>query len=438
MVKKNKLQKMRIKVKISTMNNNFLNKWKRRLLLFLTVLGPGIITAVADNDAGGVATYTVGAALYGMSSQYLIIPITFLLAITQEIGARIAIVTKKGLGDLIRERKGVRWAVVIFLFYFITNQGVVLQNISGLKASLQILQFPHWQLGLVFICLFLIFFVIFFDYQKIQRIFLFMILFYISYIFSAFLVKPNWKESLYYSIILPEKKYLFDLKFWFTQIAVLGTTITAWGQFFVHSYIIDKKLDLPHLKAEKLEVYIGAFLTNFFSFMMAVAVTYTLYTHGIHHVDGFTAPLAMKPFAGELAPFLFSVGLFGASILGLSIVPLATAYVFSEMFGYEGSLDVDFKKGRLFYTFFILQIIIGLLIAIFPNTSLFKLTLYVDFLNGAMLPIIFYFLLKFSRDPEIMGPYVSKGWSAIFLQISYYLLLLAVIITFLGKIFGLA
>lgn len=413
-----------------------LQRLKRRLLLFLAVLGPGIITAVADNDAGGVATYTVGAALYGMSSQYLIVPITILLAITQEIGARIAIVTKKGLGDLIRERKGIRWALAIFLLYFITNQGVVLQNISGLKASFQIFNI-NWSLGLIIASFLLIFFVLYFDYKQLQKIFLLMILFYVSYIFSAFLAKPNWGEALWQSIVLPDKKFIPNLNFWFTQIAVLGTTITAWGQFFVHSYIIDKKLGPQHLKAEKAEIYLGAFLTNFFSFMMAVAVTYTLYVNGIRHVDGFTAGLAMKPFAGELASVLFGLGLFGASILGLTIVPLATAYVFSEMFGYEGSLDADFKRGRLFYGFFILQILIGLIITLIPNVSLFKLTLYVDFLNGAMLPIVFYFLLKFSKDPEIMGPYISKGWSATFLQISYYVLLFAVFITFIGKLIGL-
>lgn len=413
----------------------FFEKFKRRFLLFLMVLGPGVITAVADNDAGGVATYTVGAALYGMSSQYLIIPVTILLAITQEIGARIAIVAKKGLGDLIRERKGVRWAIAIFILYFITNQGVVIQNIAGLKASLQLFNF-NWTIGLIIIILSLIFFVIFFDYRRLQRIFLLMIIFYLAYIFSAFLSKPNWKEALSYSMILPEKKFLTSISFWFTHIAVLGTTITAWGQFFVHSYIIDKKLDINHLKAERAEIYLGAFLTNFFSFMMAVAVTYTLYVNGIKNIDGFTAGLAMKPFAGELSAILFALGLFGASILGLTIVPLATAYVFSEMFGYEGSLDADFKKGRLFYLFFILQILIGFLVVLFPKTSLFKLTLYVDFLNGAMLPVIFYFLLKFSKDPEIMGSYVSRGWTEKFLQVSFYLLTGAVLITFIGKFLG--
>jgi len=412
---------------------NFWKKFKIRLLFFLAVIGPGIITAVADNDAGGVATYTVAASLYGMASQFLVIPETLLLALTQEIGARIAVVAKKGLGDLIRERYGIKVSLLIFILYFITNQGVVLQNISGLKASLQLFGLP-WQILLILICILLIFVVVNFNYKKLQRIFLFMIFFYLAYIISAFISHPNWKEAITESMIWPQKVDISNLTFWFSRIAVLGTTITAWGQFFVHSYIIDKNLNVNHLKAEKLEIYLGAFITNFFSWMMAVAVTYTLFVNNIKVTDGLTAALAMKPLAGELSTILFSIGLFGASILGLTIVPLATAYVFSEMFGYEGSLDADFKKGKLFYTFFIVQILIGLLITLFPNTSLFQLTLYADFLNGAMLPIIFYFLIKFSEDKEIMGQYVSSGFTSFFVRLSGVIITFAVIVTFIGKI----
>ena len=411
----------------------FLDKLKWRLLVFLSVLGPGIVTAVVDNDAGGVATYTVAAAMYGMASKFLMIPETLILAVTQEIGARIAMVTKKGLGDLIRERYGVGLSLLIFVLYFITNQGVVLQNVSGLKAAFQLFN-VNWQLFLILTCLLLIFFVIFFDYKKIQRLFLIMIIFYLSYIFSAILAKPNWAEAARESFIWSTKVNVFDLTFWFSRIAVLGTTITAWGQFFIHSYIVDKKLDVRHLKYERLEIFIGAFLTSFFSWMMAVAVTYTLFVHGIKVTDGYTAALAIKPFAGELAFLFFAIGIFGASILGLTIVPLATAYVFSEIFGYEGSLDASFSKGRLFYGFFIVQILIGLLVALFPQTSLFRLTLYVDFLNGAMLPIIFYFLVKFSEDKEIMGKYVISGFSRLLVRGSAVVISILVILTFFGKI----
>jgi len=412
----------------------FFNSFKKQLIIFLAVIGPGLITAIADNDAGGVATYTVAAATYGMASKFLFIPETLLLALTQEIGARIAIVTRKGLGDLIRERYGIKLSLFIFILYFITNQGVVLQNVSGLKSSLQLFNLP-WQFFLIIFCALLIFIVIKFNYRKLQNIFLFMILFYLAYIISAWLAHPNWKEAIQESIIWPKKVDIRNVGFWFSRIAVLGTTITAWGQFFVHSYILDKKLTIDHLKAEKVEVYLGAIVTSIFSWMMAVAVTYTIFANKIHVVDGYSAALAMKPLAGQLSTILFSVGLFGASILGLTIVPLATAYVFSELFGYEGSLDANFKKGRLFYGFFILQITLGLIITLFPQTSLFKLTLYADYLNGVMLPIIFFFLIKFSEDEEIMGKYISRGFTSFFVRLSGIIITIAVIITFVGKVF---
>ncbi|OGH37475.1 MAG: hypothetical protein A2905_00810 [Candidatus Levybacteria bacterium RIFCSPLOWO2_01_FULL_36_10] len=423
------------------MNKEFMEKfselfkiWKRRFFIFLVVIGPGLITAVADNDAGGVATYTVAASLYGVASRFLIIPETFLLVITQEIGARVAIVTKKGLGDLIRERFGVKLALFVFLLYFITNQGVVLQNIAGLKTSFQIFNLP-WQLMLILTSIFLIFVVIKFDYKRLQKIFLSMIFFYFAYFFVALISKPDWSLAFKEALIWPTNTSL-DLNYWFARIAVLGTTITAWGQFFISSYVADKKLSVEHLKYQRIEIFLGAIITSFFSFMIAVAVSETLFKHNIIASDGYVAALALKPLAGDLAQGLFAIGLFGASILGLTIVPLATAYVFSELFGYEGSLDIDFKKGRIFYLFFTLQIILAVLIALVPQIGLFKLTLYVDFLNGAMLPLIFYFLIIFSESTSIMGAYASKGFSKYFLRTFAVLVSSLVIISFIGKIFN--
>lgn len=404
-------------------------------MLFFAVVGPGLITAMADNDAGGVATYSVAAALYGMSSQYFIIITTLLLAVTQEIGARIAIVTGKGLGDLIREHYGVRTAVGLFFVYFFVNQGVVLQNVTGLKSAIQLFGWP-WQPVLILACLLLVLLVISLNYKNLQRIFLVTILFYGVYIFSAFLSHPNWGEAIKHSLILPERAFLTDLHYWFALIAVLGTTVTAWGQFFVNSYVADKGLKTEQLNQERAEVYAGSFITNFFSWMIAVAVTYTLFAHRIIVTDGFKAAQAIQPLAGHLAYSLFATGLLAASFLGLTIVPLATAYVFTELFGYERTLNASFLKGRVFYTFFILQIALGLGVALFPKINLFGLTLYADYLNGAMLPVIFYFLIRFSEDKTIMGEkYISKGFASWFLKLSAVVITLAVAATFFGRLF---
>jgi NRAMP (natural resistance-associated macrophage protein)-like metal ion transporter len=415
---------------------DFWKKNKRQILIFLAVVGPGLITAMADNDAGGVATYSVAAALYGMSSQYFIVLTTVLLAVTQEIGARIAIVTGSGLGDLIREHYGVRVAVFLFIAYFVVNQGVVLQDVTGLKSSIQLLdsvRWLPWQAVLTVCCLLLITLVVKLNYKNLQRIFLVTIVFYATYIFSAILSRPNWGQAIKLSLFVPDRAYVGDLHYWFTLIAVLGTTVTAWGQFFVHSYIADKGLKPEHLKEEKAEVYAGAFLTNFFSWMIAVAVTYTIFVNHKVITDAATAAMAIRPLAGNLSYGLFATGLLAASFLGLTIVPLATAYVFTELFGYERTLNASFLKGRVFYSFFIVQIIIGLIVALFPKINLFGLTLYADYLNGAMVPVIFFFLIKFSEDKLIMGErYITKGFSKWFLRGSAFFITLAVAATIVG------
>lgn len=404
--------------------------FKKRILIFLAIVGPGLITAVADNDASGVATYTVAASMYGMASQYLVIPTTILLAVTQEIGARISIVTGKGLGSLIREKYGVKMSIGIFLLYFFVNQTVVLQNVTGLKSSIQLFGFP-WQIVLFLTCILLVLMVIKLNFKKLQKIFLFMILFYVAYVISAILVNPDWGEAIQESFILPKKVDLLDANYWFSLIAVLGTTVTLWGQFFISSYIVDKGLTKSDLKFNKVEVYGGAFLTNFLSWMMAIAVTFTLFANKIIVTDGFEAAKAIEPLAGSFSSSLFAIGLFAASILGLFIVPLATAYVFTEMFGYERTLNVDFKTGKVFYVFFVLQILISLVIALFPGVNLFSLTLLGNYINGAALPIIFYFIIKFSESKELMGEHVSKGFGKYFVRLALVVIVIAVSTSFL-------
>lgn len=412
-----------------------IQNWKLKLLPFFLVLGPGLITAVADNDAGGIATYSVAAAKYGMASQYLIIPITLVLIVTQTIGAKLAIASGKGLGDLIREKYGVKTAVVIFLLYIFVNFGVILQNVSGLKASIQLFEIPYlpWQLTLVAICAFLIFAVIKFNYKRLQTIFLSMILFYVAYVFSAILSNPNWSEALQESFVYPRQVNIFDLGYWFTIIAVLGTTITAWGQFFIQSYIVDKGLTAENMNNERIEIVIGALVTNFFSWMIALAVTYTLFVNNIQADSAYSAALAMQPVASNFSTILFAVGLFGASLLGLVIVPMATAYVFGEMFGFGRSLNANLGQGAGFYSFFTIQVCLGLVVVLFPQINLFSLTLYADYLNAAILPVIFFFLIKFSTDEKIMGRFKTKGFLLFLLRSVTILIMISVIVIFLAK-----
>lgn len=381
-----------------------LKKNSMKVILFLTVLGPGLITAFADNDAAGVATYSVAASKFGYSILMTLIPITIVLAVTQEIGARIAVVTGKGLGDLIRERFGIRISILIFLLAFLVNLVVIVQDISGVKSALSLFNLDY-RFFLPLIFMFLFFFIVKSSYKVIERFFLLLIFFYGTYFFSAILAKPDWALTVK-SLFIPQGNISFG--YLYTSIAVVGTTITLWGQFFIHSSIKDKKITTQKLKYEQFEVYIGAFLTDLFTLFIMVAVITTLFKNGIVINGAAEASLAIKPFAGVLAGILFGYGLLIAGILGCIIVPLSTAYAFAEFFGYEGSLDTDFKKSRLFYSLFLFQIILGIILVMLPQVSLFKITLLANFVNGLILPIVFYFLYRFSNDKDLLGQYTNN------------------------------
>lgn len=383
---------------------NYFKHLKVKLLIILAVVGPGIITAFADNDAGGVATYSVAASKFGYAMLLTIIPITVVLLITQEIGSRLAVVTGKGLGDLIREKFGIRISVLIFSLLFFVNFGVIIQNIGGLKDglalfNLNLLIFLPFVVGLLFLLITKA------SYSKIEKFFLFLTVFYIAYFVSAILAKPDWGQVAK-SVVIPQTKISFE--FLYTSIAVLGTTVTAWGQFFINSYVKDKKLTVDKLKYNRIEIFVGSFLTNLFSLFMMVAVAATVFANKVTITGAADAALAIRPFAGELAGVLFGAGLLVAGFIGAAIVPLATAYAFSEFFGYEGSLDVNFSKSRLFYGFFIFQILLGVIVTSLPGIELFKITLYADFLNGIFLPVILFFLYKFVNDKELMGKYANS------------------------------
>ncbi len=319
------------------------------IFTFLRVAGPGIITGFADNDAGGVATYSVGASEFGHLILITIIPITVVLIVSQEIGARITMVTGKGLSDLIRERFGVRIAFFVFCLLFLVNLGVIIQNVSGLKSALELFGVdPRIFLPLILAGLFLV--LLKGSFAKVQRFFLVLMLFYLTYLVSALLAHADW-GAVFRATIIPEGK--ISPAFIYTAVAVVGTTVTVWGQFFISSYIKDKRGSKRHLSFQRWEIIIAGVLSNMFTFFIMVAVTETLYKNGVHIEGAADAALAIQPFAGKAAGVLFGVGLLIASILGCAIVPLATSYAFSEFFGHEGSLNiVRFKQGKLFYTFF--------------------------------------------------------------------------------------
>lgn len=405
----------------------------KRLFIFLGVLGPSVITTMAGNDGAGVITYSFAGAHLGYAALFTLPILTILYGVTQEMGSRVAIVTGKGLGDIIRERYGVRVALIIFATIIIANFGTLMTNIAALKTAGEMLNIPviPFIITTIIFCFTLITFT---KYEKSQKVFLTGIIFYLAYVFSAVMGKPDWGESIK-SLIAPTQN-IITKDYLIVSIAILGTTITPWGQFFVQSYMKDKNVSVGKLKYAKLEAFVGAFLSNFFTFFIIVATAATLFVHNIPLDSGERAASAIKPFAGEFAGLLFAFGLINAAVIGIIIVSLTSAYAFTEFFGFTGSLDEPYKKGKLFYSNFLFNIVLAAVLVMTPWFPLFKIVLYTQSLNGILLPVFFYFLLRIVNDSDIMGKYVNGTLYNIFSVTATLLIAIAAIVAVIFSLIG--
>ena len=398
-------------------NRRFLSGLWKRLLLILAVFGPATITAMADNDAGGVATYSIAGARLGYPILFLLPIITLLLAVTQEMGMRLTVITRRGLADLIREKFGVRAAVFMFIALLIANVGTLVTEISAVRTTSAIFNIPP-EPAIIAIVLISFVFITRGNYKLTQNIMLLACLFFLAYIFSAVEAKPDWSLATS-NLVYPHGvdfsgNYLRD--YLIIGMGVLGTTITPWGQFFISSFAYDKKIEKGKVGLSQLETYWGAFLTDFFSFFMIVATAATLYIHSIPLQSGEQAALAIQPFAGALAGRLFALGILNAGFMGLVVVSLSTAYAFAEFFGVSGSLDDSFKKSKTFYYLYIVQLVVATAFVLIANVSLFQVAVVTQIINAVALPLVFYYLIKLTSDRKLMGEYANNAfqkWFAI-------------------------
>jgi Mn2+/Fe2+ NRAMP family transporter len=413
------------------------NRWIRRFILLLSVFGPGTIAAMADNDAGGVATYSVAGATLGYPILFPLLIITLLLGITQEMGMRLTLVTRRGLADLIRERHGVAVSLLIFSGLFIANLGTVTTEFSALRTVSSILHLPAapFVIGILVLAFL---FITQGNYRLTQSIMLVVSLFYLTYIASAIKSQPDWGLALS-NLIYPHgvawtPQYLRS--YLIIGMGVLGTTITPWGQFFISSFAFDKKIQEDTLKYSQLETYWGALLTDFFSFFMIVATASTLFGRGIPLTSGEQAAEAIRPFAGDSAATLFAVGILAAALMGLIIVPLSTAYAFSEFFGLSGSLDSDYQSSRTFYILFGIQLLLAAAITAIPGISLFHFAIATQTLNAMILPMVFYYLIRLTSNPDLMGRHVNSRFQRSFTSWASVIIVLASILTVGALTFG--
>ena len=274
------------------------------------------------------------------------------------------------------------------------------------------------------------------NYKLTQALMLVSSLFYLAYIISAVKAKPDWNLALS-NLVFPNgveftpaylKNYLL------IGMGVLGTTITPWGQFFISSFAYDKKIESGKIFFSQLETYVGAFLTDFFSFFMIVATAATLYVHQIPLLSGDQAAKAIEPFAGQIAGTLFALGILNAGFMGLVVVSLSTAYAFTEFFGLQGSLDSNFKQSKPFYILFALQLAIAFIVTILPGVSLFNLVILTQIINAVTLPLIFYYLIRLTDNRKLMGIHVNSGFQKWFILIGSVVIFIASIATLLATL----
>jgi NRAMP (natural resistance-associated macrophage protein)-like metal ion transporter len=376
---------------------------RRRLLAYIAILGPGMITANAGNDAGGIATFATVGADFGYSLLWILIPITISLGIVQEMCARMGAVTGKGLADLIREQFGVRWTALIMLALLVANAGVTVSEFVGIAAASELFGVSHY-VSVPFAAIFVWFLVVKGSYKKVERAFLLMSLVFLGYIVSAFLSRPDW-SAVAVGLVRPEFK--LEHAFLFTFVAVIGTTISPYMQVYVQSSVVEKGVTPDDYSKTKTDVWIGTIFAILIVFFIIVSTAATLHKAGIQVSSATEAAHALRPLAGRYAQTLFGLGLFGASMLAAGVLPLATAYSISEALGFEKGVSRSFREAPIFLGTFTFLVAVGAAIAIVPNLPLIRVLLVTQVINGLLLPFVLFAVLRLVNNREVMGAYVN-------------------------------
>jgi NRAMP (natural resistance-associated macrophage protein)-like metal ion transporter len=385
----------------------------RSMALFrlFAVLGPGLIAANAGNDAGGIATFSTSGASYGYNLLWALAIAGFCLAIVQEMCARMGAVTGKGLADLIREQFGVRWTVLAMLALLIANTGVTVSEFLGIAASVQVLaQDPHTPFVYLVVPLAglaLWWLVIKGSYRRVEKIFLVMSLGFLAYIPAAFAAHPVWSDvarQVAFPQVNGSSEYISG--YLLTAVALVGTTISPYMQFFVQSSVADKGISAGEYLYEQLDVYSGTAFAVLIAGFVVVTTGATLYPN--HPVQtALDAALALRQFAGQYASLLFGIGLFGASLLAAAVLPLSTAYGICEAFGFERGVSRSFREAPVFQSIFTGLIILSVLITLIPGLPIIQVLLILQDLNAIMLPILLVFIILLVNNRRLMGRRVN-------------------------------
>jgi Mn2+/Fe2+ NRAMP family transporter len=388
------------------------------------------VSGFADNDAGGISTYSVAGVKYGYDLLWVLLASQIVLFFTQEVGARLGLATGQGLAGLVRERYGVRWATFMISTMLVANVGSIIAEFAGCSAALQIFGWPTWASALLAATVVMLLLTRG-NYSKVQYLFVAVgIGVSLAYFISALLAHPDWGRAAN-SLVVPH--LASSPAYWVAVVATVGTTITPWGQAFIQSYVADKRLGPEDLVGERLDVGLGALLTNLIAGFIVVACAATLFSTGQTNVaDVPTIARALEPLAGTAATYLFAVGLLAASFLGLGVVPLTSAYATCEAFGWETGVDWRWREAPAFYgllTFFVVAA--ALFVLVVPPNELIQVMVSAQVVNCLLLPFVLVFVMRLSMDRQLMGPLASGrflltvGWLGTALLIVLSLTLVA-------------
>ncbi|HUR97418.1 MAG TPA: Nramp family divalent metal transporter [Pyrinomonadaceae bacterium] len=376
-----------------------------RFFTYLAVLGPGIIAANAGNDASGIATYSTAGAGFGYTMLWAFIPMVVSLIIVQEMCVRMGVVTGQGLADLIREQFGVRWTALIMLTLLIANTGVIISEFVGIAQASELLGVPRY-FAIPLAAAAIWWLVVRGSQKRVERVFLLMSLVFFCYVVSAFVSKPDWGDVASGFV---EPSFSTDSIYLFTIMALIGTTITPFMQVYVQSSVVEKQMDKDDLGIARADVIVGTLFACMIAAFIVISTAATLNAAGITTIDSAaTAAESLVPIAGPYAKYMFAVGLFGAAMLAMGVLPLATAYSISEALGFEKGLARSFREAPIFLGIFTALILIGAVVALIPGIPQIKLLLFTQTINGVLLPVILIAVLSLANNREIMGDYCNS------------------------------
>jgi NRAMP (natural resistance-associated macrophage protein)-like metal ion transporter len=408
--------------------NSRTRPWRRRVALFLAVVGPGLITSNVDNDAGGIATYTSSGAQFGYALLWSLIPMTIALYVSGEMCARMGVFTGKGLSDLIREEFGFRSTFFVMLAALAVDLANTVAEFAGVAASMQIFGISKYvAVPIAAIAVWVL--VVKGTYRQVEKIFLVACAFYISYIVSAFLAKPDWlfaaKQTVLPSVHL-DANYLLMLT------ALVGTTIAPWQFFYMQAGFVEKRVGPRQYKHARVDVLVGSISCMAIVFFIIICTAATLNTHGMTNItDAGEAAKALVPLAGRAAGALFAIGLLNASLFAASILPLSTAHVICEGLGFEAGLDNKLKEAPVFYSLYTLLIVVGAGIILIPKAPLFKILVLSQVANGVWLPVVLIFILLLINRKDLMGEHTnSLGFNIVAWAMSLIMIALTLVLVY--------